>query len=104
MAAPHEPTKTAVTPSIAGQGAGHRGVERRVATVAARRPLHRESSVLPALLTLKQAADYLAVSYWTVRSWADAGRLRVVRLPGDGRLLRVERVELERLIAASRES
>jgi excisionase family DNA binding protein len=61
--------------------------------------LDRQSS---ALLTLRQAADYLAVSYWTVRSWADAGRLRVVRLPGDGRLIRVERVELERLIAASR--
>jgi excisionase family DNA binding protein len=64
--------------------------------------LDTQSSVRPALLTLRQAADYLAVSYWTVRSWADAGRLRVVRLPGDGRLIRVERVELERLIAASR--
>jgi hypothetical protein len=31
-----------------------------------------------------------------------ACRLRAVRLPGDGRLIRVERVELERLIAASR--
>ncbi len=104
MAAPHEPTKTAVTPSIAGQGAGHRGVERRVATVAARRPLHRESSVPPALLTLRQAADYLGVSYWTVRAWVDAGKLAVVRLPGDGRLVRVERTELDRLIAACRES
>jgi len=54
------------------------------------------------LLTLRQAADYLAVSYWTVRSWADAGKLPVVRLPGDGRLVRVERAELERLIVASR--
>lgn len=79
-------------------------MESRVATVATRRPLHRESSVPAALLTLKQATAYLAVSYWTVRSWADAGRLRVVRLPGDGRLLRVERAELERLIAVSRES
>ena len=28
----------------------------------------RTSSASPALLTLRQAADYLAVSYWTVRS------------------------------------
>jgi excisionase family DNA binding protein len=61
-----------------------------------------QSSVRPALLTLRQAADYVAVSYWTIRAWVDAGKLAIVRLPGDGRLVRVERVELERLIAASR--
>jgi excisionase family DNA binding protein len=59
--------------------------------------------VLPVLLTLRQAAVYLSVSYWTVRAWVEAGKLPAVRLPGDGRLVRVERVVLERLIAAGRE-
>jgi len=68
----------------------------------ARRPLDRESSALPRLLTLRQAADYIQVSYWTVRSWVEAGVLPAVRLPGDGRLLRVERRELDRLIEQSR--
>jgi len=85
-----------------GHGAGHGVAEPRAASRAARRTLDTQSSVLPALLTLKQAAEYLAISYWTVRSWVDAGKLPAVRLPGDGRLVRVERAELERLIASSR--
>jgi excisionase family DNA binding protein len=104
MAAPRDGVESRETLPIAGHGAGHGVVEPSVASTTKRRALDRESSVPAALLTLRQAADYLAVSYWTVRSWADTGRLRVVRLPGDGRLLRVERAELERLIVASRES
>ena len=61
-----------------------------------------ESSAAARLLTLRQAADYLAVSYWTVRGWVEAGKLRAVRLPGDGRLVRIERRELDRLIEQSR--
>jgi len=87
-----------------GHGTGHGVVEPRVASSARRRTLDTQSSVLPALLTLKQAAAYLAVSYWTVRAWVDAGKLPAVRLPGDGRLVRVERMVLERLIVAGRES
>ena len=59
-------------------------------------------STAPRLLTLRQAASYLQVSYWTVRSWVDAGRLPAVRLPGDGRLLRIERAALDKLIELSR--
>lgn len=69
-----------------------------------RRTEHRAGSVHPRLLTLRQAAAYLAVSYWTVRHWVDVGKLPAVRLPGDGRLLRIEVAELDRLIAECREN
>jgi excisionase family DNA binding protein len=85
-----------------GHGAGHGVVEPRVVSRTTRRAVDTQSSALPALLTLKQAAAHLAISYWTIRSWVDAGKLPAVRLPGDGRLVRVERAELERLIASSR--
>ncbi len=104
MAAPRDRVESGETPSIAGHGAGHGVVEPRAASRAARHTLDRESSVLPALLTMKQAGTYAAVSYWTIRAWVDAGKLAIVRLPGDGRLVRIERTELERLIAACRES
>jgi excisionase family DNA binding protein len=68
-----------------------------------RRAQHRESSAPSSLMTLKEAAADLSVSYWTVRGWVDAGKLPAVRLPGDGRLVRVERAEVNRLIAACRE-
>ena len=85
-----------------GSGAREHGVLCNHQSSPRCQPADRTSSASPALLTLRQAADYLAVSYWTVRSWADAGKLPVVRLPGDGRLVRVERTELERLIVVSR--
>jgi len=66
-----------------------------------RSPMDTQSTA-PRLLTLREAADYLAVSYWTVRSWVEAGKLAAVRLPGDGRLLRIERSVLDRLIEQSR--
>jgi len=68
------------------------------------RPRRRPDSESSALLTLREAATYLAVSYWTVRSWTETGKLPSVRLPGDGRLVRVERAALDALIAASRMS
>ncbi len=61
-------------------------------------------SVLPHLLTIRQAADVLGVSYWTVRTWVESGKLRAVRLPGDGRLVRIEIEELHRLIEECREN
>ena len=65
----------------------------------------RKGSVRPArLVTMRQAAEYLAVSYWTIRHWVESGKLRAVRLPGDGRLLRIELDELDRLIAECREN
>lgn len=53
------------------------------------------------LLTLREAAAYLGVSYWTVRSWIESGRLPHVRLPGR-RLLRIDRADLDRLVEACR--
>ncbi|MBI3028907.1 MAG: excisionase family DNA-binding protein [Candidatus Rokubacteria bacterium] len=29
---------------------------------------------------MRQAAEYLAVSYWTVRGWVESGKLSAVRL------------------------
>ncbi len=56
------------------------------------------------LLTMGQAAEYLAVSYWSIRSWVESGKLRAVRLPGDGRLIRIEIAELDRLVEECRDS
>ncbi len=61
-------------------------------------------SVLPHLLTMRQAAAYLSVSYWTIRYWVESGKLRAVRLPGDGRLLRIEVTELDRLVKECRDA
>ncbi|MHC4278016.1 MAG: excisionase family DNA-binding protein [Planctomycetota bacterium] len=52
---------------------------------------------------MRQAAEYLAVSYWTVRNWVESGKMRAVRLPGDGRLLRIEVAELDRLVEECRD-
>jgi len=40
------------------------------------------------LITVGEAADLLGVSSKTVRRWADAGHLTVVRTPGNQRRLR----------------
>ncbi len=58
----------------------------------------RASSRCARLLT------YLAVSYWTVRGWVESGKMRAVRLPGDGRLLRIEVAELDRLVEECRDA
>jgi excisionase family DNA binding protein len=79
-------------------GHTHDGLPRKPARV-----VDRQSSVLPRLLTLRQAAGYLAVGYGTVRAWVDTGKLRAVRLPGGGKLLRIDRRDLDALIEACRE-
>ncbi len=63
-----------------------------------------KGSVLPHLLTMRQAATYLSVSYWKIRHWVESGKLRAVRLPGDGRLVRIEIEELHRLIEECRDN
>jgi excisionase family DNA binding protein len=50
---------------------------------------------------MRQAGEYLAVSYWTVRGWVDSGKLSPVRL-GE-RLIRIERADLDRLIETRKE-
>ena len=53
------------------------------------------------LMTYRQVADYLGVSYWTVRGWAETGKLPIVKLPGS-RLLRIERAVLDAFVDAHR--
>jgi excisionase family DNA binding protein len=53
------------------------------------------------LLTLREAAELLGVSPWTVRRWVASGKLPHIRLPG-GRLLRFDRADLDRLVEAYR--
>lgn len=59
------------------------------------------------LLSLDAAADYLGVSYWTVRDLVASGTIPRVRLPvGGARDLRrvlVDRVDLDRLVERSKE-
>jgi excisionase family DNA binding protein len=53
---------------------------------------------------MREAGHYLSVSYWTIRHWVESGKLRAVRLPGEGRLLRIELGELDRLIEECRDN
>lgn len=61
------------------------------------------SARAPRLLTMRQAAECLAVSYWTVRTWVESGKVRAVRLPGQ-RLLRIEVTELARFVEEHRDA
>jgi excisionase family DNA binding protein len=68
------------------------------------RPADRQSAALGdgrRLLTLEQAADYLALSTWSVRDLVWKGRLRVVRLT---RRLHFDRRDLDRLIEGAKDS
>jgi excisionase family DNA binding protein len=47
------------------------------------------------LFDVKQAAECLHVSHYTVRSWIKTGKLRATKL---GSLVRIQRSELQRLI------
>lgn len=51
------------------------------------------------LLTLREAAGILKIHPVTLKRWAQAGKLRLVRLPVGNRP-RIEQVELDRLIKA----
>ncbi len=95
------PQPDVVADSPSGPGVGT-GVPQVVAKARHNtRAQHRESSVPPRLLSLKQAADYLAVSYWTVRSWVETGKLLAVRL--GPKLIRLEKDDLDRFVAERKE-
>ncbi|MBZ5500542.1 MAG: helix-turn-helix domain-containing protein [Acidobacteriia bacterium] len=62
----------------------------------------------PRLLSLKQAAAYLGVSYWLLRDYCLDGTLKAVRLPGsrlkkNGRLVANSKDHLMRKIMLDRE-
>jgi len=50
---------------------------------------------------LREAAESVGLSVWTLRSWIRCGKLRSVRL---GRRVMVEPGELERLVSEGRET
>jgi excisionase family DNA binding protein len=51
------------------------------------------------LYDVKDAAQFLAVSQWTIRAYIRNGKLQPVRI---GRLVRLEGQELERFVADSK--
>jgi excisionase family DNA binding protein len=51
------------------------------------------------LLTLNQAAEYLAVSHWTLRKLIWAGAISHVRI---GRLVQLDRADLDAFIEAKK--
>lgn len=53
----------------------------------------------PRVLTLEQAAKYLAVSAWTLRELRAAGHVPKLAIPGL-RVLRFDRVQLDRVVDA----
>ncbi len=66
--------------------------------------LGQRSNVRPRLVSMREAAQYLSVSYWTIRGWVESGKLRAVRLPGGGKLIRIELAELDRLVESCRDA
>jgi excisionase family DNA binding protein len=60
----------------------------------------------PRLVSLQQAAEYLGVSYWTVRDLVDAGKVKRVRLPvgqRDVRRVLLDVRDLDRLVDLSKD-
>jgi len=61
---------------------------------------NRREVIQPRLLSLRQTAEYLNLSTWTIRELADNGTLHTVQL-GSVRRLLFDRLQLDRLIEAS---
>jgi excisionase family DNA binding protein len=53
------------------------------------------ANALPLVVDIKQAADLLSLSPWTLRRWIAEGKLKAVRL---GRRVMLRSAELERLV------
>jgi excisionase family DNA binding protein len=87
-----------------GHNSGTADVDARVNDSLKAKPSGRLSRIPDRLMTLRDAAQYLSVSYWTVRAWVQSGKLPAVRLPGGGRLLRVEIAHLDRLVDECRDT
>lgn len=59
--------------------------------------------ILPRLLTLKKAADYLGLTVWALRERVWSGDIPVVRFP-NGRKQYIDRQDLEHFILANKET
>ena len=63
------------------------------------------AAVVPRLMTMRDAAAYISVSYWTMRRYVFGGHIATVRLPGLGRKtdrprLLLDRADLDAWIAS----
>ena len=95
------PTEPAKGPTGPGLGAGWQDQHPKID----RPEIEAGSAPVPRLLRLQEAANYLSVSYWTVRDLVARGAIPPVRLPSpgarDGGALRrvlLDRRDLDRLI------
>lgn len=78
------------------------------ASEVTKRPTDDKTVVHPRLLSLRQAAAYVGVSYWLLRDYVIDGTLKPVRLPGsrlkkDGRLIANSKDHAMRKIMIDRE-
>jgi excisionase family DNA binding protein len=62
------------------------------------------------LLSLQRAAQYMGLSYWTIRDLVDTGKIPTVRIPcprsRDGRMIRrvlIDRQDLDKMIEQFKE-
>jgi excisionase family DNA binding protein len=83
------------------------GTTSRPASAGRRRQSRNSAAaeITPRLLNLNQAAEYLGISYWSVRDLVQSGMLASVKLPAprarDGRSIRrtlIDRQDLDQLI------
>jgi len=91
-----------------GHSPGTRPPERcGAAKESARPPV--QTTVVPRLLSVEAAAQYLSVSSWSIRDYIASGRLPAVHLPaprGQGRTIRrvlIDRADLDALVDAWKE-
>jgi hypothetical protein len=87
-------------PTAASNSAAPQGVTKRAAD--------QLTVVRPRLLSLRQAAEYVGVSYWLLRDYVIDGTLKPVRLPGsrlkrDGRVIANSKDHFMRKIMIDRE-
>jgi hypothetical protein len=79
---------TAAPESLAPQGRQQRAVDRQSAAPGC---LKASVHAWPRLLSIEQAAEYLSVSYWTVREFINDGSIKAVPLPRPDTLRQRER-------------
>jgi hypothetical protein len=88
-----------------GHSAGTPTTRARIRSGVPSGPEPQQGQVLPRLLDLTAAAQYLGgISLWTVRDLVNGGVLKRVRIPGAGggelRRVLLDRHELDRLVEA----